>query len=128
MTSIITSALRQIHHDLASALSPRMIHDVCTQMKHCWRNRLLDPVTTIQLFVMQILNGNTACTHLAQLLGQAFSALAFCQARARFPWLSLNIFERRSQRRSHLNHRLQKRVNCQFTQSKRSVIRVFHVC
>lgn len=85
MTFRISSVLRQIRDDLAAVLSPRTIRDVCSQIEHRWRNRILDPVTTIHLFVLQILHGNTACTHLARLTGQSFSASAYCQARTRLP-------------------------------------------
>lgn len=47
--------------------------------------RLLDPVTTVHLFILQILHSNTACSHLPRLEGQHFTASAFCQARTRLP-------------------------------------------
>jgi hypothetical protein len=50
---------------------------------HRWRERLLSPVTTIHLFVLQVLDCNTACAHLPRLSGMAFSDSAYCQARAR---------------------------------------------
>jgi hypothetical protein len=56
-----------------------------------WRDRVLTPVTTIQLFLLQILHGNTACSHLPHLSGLRFSASAYCQARARLP---LRLFDR----------------------------------
>ena len=48
-------------------------------------NRLLDPVTTIHTFLTQILHGNVACSELPHLTGLAFTATAYCQARARLP-------------------------------------------
>jgi hypothetical protein len=54
---------------------------VCT----AWRDRVLTPVTTIQVFLLQILHGNTACRHLPHLSGLRFSAAAYCQARAKLP-------------------------------------------
>jgi len=50
-----------------------------------WRDRVLTPVTTIQLFLLPILHGNTACSHLPHLSGLRFSVSAYCQARARLP-------------------------------------------
>lgn len=81
----ITRALRQIKDDLATHLSPAFIESICQQFGHGWRERLLDPVTTIHLLILQILNGNTACSHLPRLAGEAFSASAYCQARSRLP-------------------------------------------
>jgi hypothetical protein len=53
-----------------------------------WRDRVLTPVTTMQLFLLQILHGRTACSHLPHLSGLWASAAAYCQARARIPlWL-----------------------------------------
>lgn len=81
----ITHALRRIKDDLAALLSAAFIESVCHENGHLWRNRLLDPVTTIHFFILQILNGNTACSHLPRLAGDEFSASAYCQARSRLP-------------------------------------------
>jgi hypothetical protein len=51
---------------------------------------VLTPVTTIQLFLLQILHGHTACSHLPHLSGLRFSAAAYGQARARLP---LRLFD-----------------------------------
>jgi hypothetical protein len=60
------------------------------------------PVTTIQLFLFQMLHGNTACSHLPHLSGLRFSASASSQARARLPLrffdLVLERFNRAVQR------------------------------
>jgi hypothetical protein len=47
-------------------------------------------VTTIQLFFVQILHGNTACTHQRHLTKLNVTASAYCQARMRLP---LMVFE-----------------------------------
>jgi hypothetical protein len=46
---------------------------------------VLLPVTTVQRFLLQMLHGNTACSHLPQLSGLRFTAAAYGQARARLP-------------------------------------------
>lgn len=48
-----------------------------------WKNSLLDPVTTLQIFFLQVLHGNTACEHLSHLAGISFTAAAYCKARMR---------------------------------------------
>jgi hypothetical protein len=67
-----------------------------------WRDRVLTPVTTVHLFLFQVLHGNTACRHLPHLSGLRFSAAAYCQARARLPLrvfaLLLERFSRAVQR------------------------------
>ena len=43
-----TAALRQVRDDIAAVLDPHALRDLCRQVGHSWRNRTLDPVTTIQ--------------------------------------------------------------------------------
>jgi hypothetical protein len=65
---------------------------VCSEIGYtAWRDRVLTPVTTIQLFLLQILHGNTACRHLPHLSGLRFSAAAYCQARAGLPLRFFNL-------------------------------------
>jgi hypothetical protein len=85
MLCSIHSALRQIREDLAAALAPATIREACRAAGHRWRERVLDPVTTVHLFVPQILHRNTACAHLPRLTGGTFSPSAYCRARSRLP-------------------------------------------
>jgi hypothetical protein len=48
-----------------------------------WNDSKLNPIATIQVFFLQILNGNTACDHLSLLAGRSFTAAAYCKARMR---------------------------------------------
>jgi hypothetical protein len=91
----MAQALKQIKNDLAQHLEPQVIRDICKAAGHTWRQRLLDPVTTIHLFVLQILHGNTAVNHLRHLANLTFTAAAYCQARARLP---LDVCQRLLQR------------------------------
>ncbi len=82
----ITTVLTRLKADWAAQLQPDAILAVCQEVGYTsWRDRVLTPVTTIQLFLLQILHGNTACSHLPHLSGLRFSASAYCQARARLP-------------------------------------------
>lgn len=85
MMSSLLAALRRIRDDVAAALTPATIRRACATADHTWRDRVLDPVATVHLFVLQILHGNTACTHLPRLTGRTFTASAYCQARSRLP-------------------------------------------
>ena len=58
----LTSVLREIRDDLDDRLEPLALNELCQSMGCRWRNRILDPVTTIQVFILQILHRNTACT------------------------------------------------------------------
>ena len=85
MVPTITEALRRVKDDLSHLLRPDTIAALCRACGHEWRERLLDPVTTIHLFALQILHGNTACAHLPHLSNLLFTASGYCQARARLP-------------------------------------------
>lgn len=64
---------------------PRTVHAACMQADHRWRRRLLDPVTTLRLFMLQILHGNVACRTVRHLAGMSFSLTAYGNARMRLP-------------------------------------------
>ena len=85
MIGTVTAVLKHIKADLAQILDAPMILALCREAGYQWRPRVLDPVTTVHLFLLQILHGNTACSHLPHLAKQRFTASAFCQARTRLP-------------------------------------------
>jgi hypothetical protein len=76
---------------VAQALEASLITRVCIELGHRWRERELDPVTTVRGFLLQVLHCNTACSDVPHLLGKSFSAEAYGQARARLP---LELFQR----------------------------------
>jgi hypothetical protein len=86
----ICQILVQFKTDVAKVLSAGIICKVCESLSYTWRQRILDPVTTVHVFLLQILHGNTACTALSRLAGLSFSAAAYCDARMRLP---LALFE-----------------------------------
>ena len=87
----IRAILPQLRHDLAACLSSEAIKEACRAAGHRWRNRALNPVTTVYLFLLQILRGNTACQHVVHFGIWRFSDLAYCQARKRLP---LAVFQK----------------------------------
>ena len=91
----LTDALRQVRDDLATFLEPEPLRQLCRDCGHRWRERILGPVTTIHLFVLQVLHGNTACAHLPHLSGMAFTDSAYCAARSRLPLAVLQALLRR---------------------------------
>jgi hypothetical protein len=90
MALSIPQILSQFKADVAKALSAETVRTICDYLGYSWRQRLLDPVTTVHVFLVQILHGNTACTALSRLAAVPFSAAAYCYARARLP---LALFE-----------------------------------
>jgi hypothetical protein len=85
MVGMVTEALTHIKAELAVLLDAPTILALCREVGSPWRARLLDPVTTVHLCIVQMLHGNTACSHLPPLAAQRLTASAFCQARTRLP-------------------------------------------
>src|SRR5919109_4662724 len=86
MVPSIATILQRLTGEWATLLQPGAILAVCGEIGYtAWRDRVLTPVTTVQLFLLQILHGNTACSHLPHLSGLRFTAAAYCQARAKLP-------------------------------------------
>ena len=86
MVPSIATVLQRFKMDWALQLQPDAIHTAGQKAGYTsWRDRLLNPVTTVQLCLLQILHGNTACQHLPHLPGLRFSASAYCQARSKLP-------------------------------------------
>ena len=90
MVASVTAVRKRLKTEWATQRQSEALLAACEEAGYsAWRDRVLTPVTTIQLFLLQILHGNTACSHLPHLAGLRFSASAYCQARARLP---LNLF------------------------------------
>jgi hypothetical protein len=82
----ISTTLNNLRQDLAAGLGGDFILMACRVAGHSWCDScLLTPAAIIHWFLVQILHGNTALTHVSLLAGRAFTASAFCQARARLP-------------------------------------------
>ena len=88
--AIIASTLKRIESDPLSFLGgAEFVNQRFASVGHVWRDRLLDPARTLGLFVIQVLNGNTAITHLRHLGTIAVANSSYCAARARLPLLGV---------------------------------------
>ena len=85
MIQRVRAALRRIQEELAQVLDAGQITAICRDVGYQFRQRLLDPVATIHLFVIQILNGNFAVARLKDFTDADFSEAAYCKARGRLP-------------------------------------------
>lgn len=90
MAASIAGAVARIKRagDPLGVLGARAVGRVCGELGHRWRDRELDPATTVALFVQQVLHGNCPCSevrHLPAARGSEFTAAAYCGARARLP-------------------------------------------
>jgi hypothetical protein len=86
MVPHVTTSLPRFPGEWAMLRQPKAILALCREIGYtAWRDRVLTPVTTMQLFRLQVLHGNTACRHLPHLSGLRFTAAAYCQARTKLP-------------------------------------------
>jgi hypothetical protein len=82
----IAAALDRIKREPLSVLYRGAVEEVCREVGYeDWRDRELDPATTLALFVQQVVHGNSPCTEVRHIAGKDFSASAWCQARSRLP-------------------------------------------
>ena len=94
----ISQALRQVKDDLPRLIEQHTHKALDEYGTFIWRDRLLNPLVTLLLFITQVMHGNTAITHLRHLSGLTFSATAYCKARQRLP---LALLERLTRSLSH---------------------------
>ena len=87
----ITDVIRQFKRNWTEQLSPKSIADACRDSGMTWIESMLNPIVTIQVFFLQVLHGNTACTHMPHLARMAFTGAAYCTARMR---IKLEVFQR----------------------------------
>lgn len=80
----IAAALRRVK-SLPALIEHQFVLDACLAARHHWRDGELNPLTTVTLFLIQVLHGNTAINHLRHLTSITFTASAYCQARKRLP-------------------------------------------
>jgi hypothetical protein len=81
----MVTILGRLRQDLAAELSANAIKEACKEEKYSWRDRILNPVTTVYLYILQILHGNTACSHGVHFGQWNFTDSAYCAARKRLP-------------------------------------------
>jgi hypothetical protein len=83
MASIV-HALSRIKSELDQIAPAELIHEFCKQVGHRWRERILNPATTIQLMLLQLL-AKVSLAGLRRVSKVAASAQAICAARKRLP-------------------------------------------
>jgi hypothetical protein len=81
----ITSALEHIKRDSLALFDRDAVESICGELQYHYRQRELDPATTLALFVQQVIAGNVPCSEVRHLGGGRFTASAYCQARSRLP-------------------------------------------
>ena len=99
----ITEILDHFKNNWSELLDHTAIEALCLKLGYSWRERTLGPGTTIQLFLLQVLLGNTSCSHLRYFSGLKFSASSYCDARRRIPLAVLEELVRIVGERMHLD-------------------------
>jgi len=81
----IALALQSIKDNPPGVVDRELVERICREHGYLWRERELDPATTIALFMQQVINGNTPCSEVRHFDGRSFTPQAYGQARARLP-------------------------------------------
>lgn len=81
----VANALCRIKQDPLQFIDRPSIQRAAQAAGHAWRERQLDPATTLALFVQQVIHGNVPCSQVRHIAGRSFTPSAYCQARARLP-------------------------------------------
>ena len=89
MLAIIAQTIARFKQTCGSELDDEAINKAMREAGYKWRNRELNPVTTLRMFLVQILFGNVACDFVPRLTGKNVTGGAYCQARGRLPLAAL---------------------------------------
>ncbi len=108
----VASTLARIKEDLQPFLAEELILNACRGAGHHWRERVLGPVQTVHLFIVQVLCFNTAMTHLRHLSKTAVKAPAYCRARMRLPLAVLEALLSQSSQAMVAAHPLPRGLWC----------------
>jgi hypothetical protein len=85
MLPSIAQIVEQFKQEWSQELSAEAIENAVRETGRKWRDRKLNPITTVHLFFLQILHGNAACNYLPHLARRDFTGSAYCEARGKLP-------------------------------------------
>jgi hypothetical protein len=91
----LSYSLVQVKNKINELLSPKDILRICKDLGYRWRNRALDPVLTIHLFVLQLL-AQVSLNAMRLVSGVSFTAQALCKAKQRLPLQALTSLVQRT--------------------------------
>ena len=86
----IAQIVKHFKQNWIEELSDDSIAQACRDAGMSWLDSMLNPIVTVQIFLIQILHGNTACQHMPRLCEMTFTAAGYCKARMR---VKLEVFE-----------------------------------
>lgn len=86
MAAHVSQLLARLRRDpFADLPIGERLDQLLAEQRVVWRDRLLTPLVTLRLFLIQVAHGNCAIAALRQLAGIAFSPSSYCEARGRLP-------------------------------------------
>jgi hypothetical protein len=86
MAAHVSQLLARLRRDpFADLPIAAQLNQLLAEQRVVWRDRLLTPLVTLRLFLIQVAHGNCAIVALRQLGGIAFAPSSYCEARARLP-------------------------------------------
>jgi putative transposase len=90
----ISSSLEHIKAHLNQVVPDELIVQICRELQHKWRDRVLGPAVTVHLFLFQLL-AKMAMQGLRHVAGITVTAQAMCKAKKRLPLqLLMKLVER----------------------------------
>jgi hypothetical protein len=88
----VSSVLARLKRDpIADLPLAACVEQLCGECDLVWRERLLPPLVTLRLFLIQILQGNCPISALRQLSGIPFAVSSYCEARGKLPLQVLQL-------------------------------------
>src|SRR5690625_4843965 len=117
MVHTISKMLDQVKDDLPGLIKKPVNDYLAQHPDFIWRQRQLDPLSLMVMFITQVMHGNTAINNLRHLAAMSVTATAYCKARKRLPlemveyvsqWISDQIIEVSNQECSWHGHRMWK--------------------
>lgn len=89
MLASIAQIVHQFKQQWSQEVSEEAIERAMRDAGRKWRDRKLNPITTVQIFFLQILHGNVPCDFLPHLARRKFTGSAYCEARSKLPLQAL---------------------------------------
>jgi hypothetical protein len=96
MLGRIAEVVGRLQQGWGQELEDDAIRRAMQEAGHKWRERDLNPVTTVRMFLLQVLFGNVACRFVPHLAGSKVTGSAYCEARGRLPVAALQTLLTRS--------------------------------
>ncbi len=86
MKAHIVQAIERLKRSWHQEDEEAAVVQACHEGGHRWRDRDLNPITTIKMFLLQILYGNVSCDFVTDLAGKKVSGSSYCERGSACHW------------------------------------------